>query len=102
LCIRLSANSLKHDLGASVHYHRLPRTITDHDDAELARTHAKAHKIMADKGGDVLIWGRVKSDNALALHFTARSAHAVQKLRLSHEKQTVDRSKIPARDVPAF
>ncbi len=44
-----------------------------HVDAELAKTHAVAQKILEDKRGDLLIWGRVKSANALALYFTGRS-----------------------------
>jgi hypothetical protein len=40
-----------------------------HFDAALANTYVVAQKILQDKRGDLLIWGRVKSANVLALYF---------------------------------
>jgi hypothetical protein len=44
-----------------------------HFDAARTNTHVVAQKILNDKRGDLMVWGRVKSANALALYFTGRS-----------------------------
>ena len=72
-------NSLEHYLGSSTHIIAYPQVLAideGHLDAELAKTHAVAREILKDKGGDLLIWGRVKSANALALYFTGQSTTA--------------------------
>ncbi|MGC1576488.1 MAG: hypothetical protein WA813_10275 [Beijerinckiaceae bacterium] len=72
-------DSLEHYLGSSTHIIAYPQVLAideGHLDAELAKTHAVAREILKDKGGDLLIWGRVKSANALALYFTGQSTTA--------------------------
>jgi tetratricopeptide (TPR) repeat protein len=70
-------DSLERCLGASIHIITFPQALHIDEglvDAELSKTHARAQRIFEDKRGDILIWGRVKSADALALYFTGRSA----------------------------
>ncbi len=66
-------DALKHYLGASIFLVSVPKSLAieeGSDESELARNHARAQKILAEKRGDVLVWGRVKSETLLSLHFT--------------------------------
>jgi hypothetical protein len=69
-------DSLELYLGSSIHIIAYPQALAiaeGHFDAELTKTHAMAQRILENKRGDLLIWGRVKSANLLALYFTGRS-----------------------------
>ena len=70
-------DSLRHYLGASIEILKFPQAFAiaadGYDDAELAKTHKRAQKLLAGKRGDVLIWGRVDPSGGIALHFTGRS-----------------------------
>jgi tetratricopeptide (TPR) repeat protein len=69
-------DSLRHYLGASIQILKYPQAFAiaadGHDDAELAKTHKRAQKLLAQQRGDVLIWGRVDPSGGIALHFTGR------------------------------
>ena len=70
-------DSLCHYLGASIHILKYPQAFAiaadGHDDAEFAKTHKRAQKLLEQMRGDVLIWGRVDPSGGIALHFTGRS-----------------------------
>src|SRR5262249_40662202 len=63
-------DSLRYYLGSSIHIITYPQALATgegDEDAEFAKAHATAQKILEGKRGDILIWGRVKSLAALAL-----------------------------------
>jgi tetratricopeptide (TPR) repeat protein len=69
-------DSLERYLESSIHIISYPQVVAideGHFDAELTKAHAVAQRILNEKRGDLLIWGRVKSANVLALYFTGRS-----------------------------
>jgi hypothetical protein len=68
-------DSLERYLESSIHIIAYPQALAIAEgpfDAELSNTHAAAQKILEQKRGDLLIWGRVKSANVCP--FGAHSA----------------------------
>jgi hypothetical protein len=75
------SDSLVHFLGPCIDVLSYPRSFAIGDgnrDAEVRKTHRRVQKVLADKRGDVLIWGRVDPSGALALYFWGRSTDAAE------------------------